>query len=640
MNHSKKLLCLASLLLGFVFFSWGFGCVAVAAEKPPIYITFQWHMHQPIYFPYESVVETERNQRFPFSLFNIHTARVGPYTAWPMDAVEALTDAGFQNAGVQISFSGSLAENLTAMSNGGYGFSDWLSGWHQAQSLRTALNNPRLQLVGFAYHHALMPLLDFKDMDLQIKLHELLLKDIFNVPKHPEGFFPPENAFHENMIPALVTNGYRWVIVDNIHLERATAGYPYRKEGFIIEPNAADARNPNPKDWMQMQRIWAPTPVSAAWAHRPHWVEWVNPNSAKGSYRMIAVPASHYMGNADFGGGYGDLNYELVMSQLEAVNTDPRHPLLIVLHHDGDNGGTNSYDYYHRKFNEMIDWLKQNPTRFQVTAIQDYIDRFPPADGDVAHVEPGSWRGADGGDPEFSKWTSKPRNMNDITSDQRSWAVVTAAKNRVLTAETLEPGDVVDMFHHRGNDSSQAWRYLLNSQTSCYWYWDGDKIWDNNPVRASNQAVASADRVIAAHGEDPIGPTIFYPQRIPYNPGATEFGKPQPSDFWLYTYAYDISGVTDVSLFYRVDRDGRSPARSTANERYRGSDEVGPWDRVPMAEFRFDPRGDVMPKYVASRYAVQITDLRNVLIDYYIEATDGRGNRSRTPIYHMAVGRP
>ena len=59
-----------------------------AKTNPPIYIAFLWHMHQPIYWPYESVVQTQNNSRYPYSVFDIHNSRTGPYTNWPKDAVE------------------------------------------------------------------------------------------------------------------------------------------------------------------------------------------------------------------------------------------------------------------------------------------------------------------------------------------------------------------------------------------------------------------------------------------------------------------------------------------------------------------------------------------------------------------------
>ena len=119
--------------------------------------------------------------------------------------------------------------------------------------------------------------------------------------------------------------------------------------------------------------------------------------------RIIVIPTARYMGNEDSRGGFGALQYETVMSQLEPYNTDPDHPLLIVLHHDGDNHGGGTESYYHSNFSNFVDWLEDNPSRFVCTTIEDYLEMFPPDSSDLIHFEDGSWVGADGGDPEFHK---------------------------------------------------------------------------------------------------------------------------------------------------------------------------------------------------------------------------------------------
>ena len=48
---------------------------------------------------------------------------------------------------------------------------------------------------------------------------------------YSKGIFPPENAFAPRIIPALVAEGLEWVLVDNIHFERAAANYPYSSAG-------------------------------------------------------------------------------------------------------------------------------------------------------------------------------------------------------------------------------------------------------------------------------------------------------------------------------------------------------------------------------------------------------------------------
>ncbi|MBU2505362.1 MAG: hypothetical protein KJ799_01350 [Bacteroidetes bacterium] len=92
-------------------------CVSIySQDKPtansPIYIAFLWHMHQPIYWPYESVVATHNINRYPYSVFDIFNSRLVPYTSWQKNAIEKGIAAGLPNFGAQVSFSGSLIENL------------------------------------------------------------------------------------------------------------------------------------------------------------------------------------------------------------------------------------------------------------------------------------------------------------------------------------------------------------------------------------------------------------------------------------------------------------------------------------------------------------------------------------------------
>lgn len=67
-----------------------------------------------------------------------------------------------------------------------------------------------------------MPLLDERDIRMQIKLHKLAHKQTFgpNVP-YSTGIFPTETAFSTRIIPVLVAEGLEWAIVDNIHFDSA-----------------------------------------------------------------------------------------------------------------------------------------------------------------------------------------------------------------------------------------------------------------------------------------------------------------------------------------------------------------------------------------------------------------------------------
>lgn len=598
-------------------------------SKPPVYIAFHWHMHQPIYWPYESLVQTQQRNAYGFSVSDVHNQRTGPYTSWPKDAVKKGAAAGLQHFGAQVSFSGSLIENLNSLESSGNGnFKGWKNYWNEARQLTTSLGNPRVDMTAFGYFHPLMGLLDYQDIRRQIKMHKDIFKSQFSAGSYSKGIFPPENAFSERMIPALADEGIEWVLVDNVHFERACEGYPYSTQGNLYEANRSDILNPDPGDWISLNGLWAPTKVSARWARQPHYSEYTDPETGE-TRRIIVVPADRYLGNEDGRGGFGALNYEYVMSQLESYNTDPLHPILIVLAHDGDNYGGGSSGYYGSNFQNFVNWLVSNPDRFVCTTIQDYLQMFPPEDQDVIHVESGSWSGADNGDPEFMKWLGNP-SSSGYSPDRNSWGVITAAKNIVETAQAYSPDN---------NAVRDAWKYLMAGQTSCYWYWDGsiDGLWDAHPARAANQAVSFVND-IARMGSDKTAPTIFQPQREPYNPGAAEWKISQPSDFTVWTYVYDVSGLKTVKLKFRTDNDGLNSTLNTQNETYAGGSDVSSWDEKEMNGIFITPLTMPVPMAKAREYSAAITGMKDKLVDYFVEAEDSSGNISRSAIMHVWVG--
>ena len=620
------------------------GAVPAAQAQETMNVGFMWHMHQPQYRPGQNVTQTDASGAFSFSVTDVHNQRLGPYTDWPKDAIQS--GLALSHLGAQVSFSGSLIQNLNTLEaagvNGGQ-WNNWESSYQTAAGWNTALGNPRLDLVNFGFNHPLMPLLDTRDITMQIKLQKRIHEQTWG-PGVPfsKGIFPPETAFSSRIIPALQAEGIEWSIVDSIHLERATQGYPHTNASNLFTPNKADQINPAipANQWVQLNNLWAPSKVAAPFAYRPHNVQHVDPATGAIS-KIVAVPAARYEGNEDGRGGFGALQYESVMSQYQQFNTDPDHPMFVLLHHDGDNFGGGSDSYYHSNFQSMVSWAQGN-NDYDVTTIQDYLERYPVAANDVVHIENGSWAGADNGDPEFKKWLGDPDPNTGFSPDRNSWAVLTAAKNRVFTADDIAPATNLDnIINATGTPTERAWRFLMAAESSDYWYWDGTEVWDSNVTLGSNLAVAQADQVINGFGgSETTPPSVFVPQRESYNPGGDEWGPgAEPSDFEVWTYAYDVSGLTDVVLKYRVDADGENPLSSIENETYAGGAEVGNWVSVSMSASDVAPPGSILsPTYRAERFGGMITGLEDVLVDYYVEAVDGLGNITKTDIQHVFVG--
>ena len=625
----RRILKLWVLIVGLIAYS----AVAIAAN-PKIYIAFQWHMHQPIYYPYESCIQTDAAARYSFSIVDTHTGRTGPYTNWPKNAVEKGITANMDHFGAQVSFSGSLIENLNAIEAAGKGFAGWKSNWTSIRAKKTSLGNPRIDMVGFGYHHPLMGLLDYSDIRRQIALHKAAFATNFPGQAYSKGIFPPENAFSEREIPALVDEGLEWVLVDNLHFERASLNCPVGDGTGVVKPNNADIRNPDPNDWTGLSGVWCPSKISAAWAHKPHYVSYVDPATGAAK-KIIAVPGSRYLGTEDARGGFGALNYDAVISQLASSNTDAAHPILVVLPHDGDNygGGTNSY--YDSNFANFIAWLKANSDKYECTTIQDYLDRFPVAATDIIHVQDGSWSGADNGDPQFKKWNADPGkyvgSAVPYSADRNSWGVMTAAKNVVETAEQVNAS---------AQGTKDGWKFYLNGQTSCYWYWDGTEIWDSNPARAANMAIA-ASKAVAQGGTDFTAPSMYVPQRIPYNPGEIEWfgtsGTPtyMATDFKIWTYVFDMAGLQSVNLKYRVATTNKINAD---NMTFTGGTNTGSWSSLVMTPTSIASITSPIPTYKADEYGATVTGIKNKMVDYYVEAIDTKGNIKKSDIFHTWVG--
>lgn len=620
-----------------------FAGAAHSLAGEPTQVGFLWHMHQPRYVPGQSVFGAD--SFFSFSVPDVHNQRFGPYNTWPKDAIDSGSFLPY--LGAQVSFSGSLIQNLneleTAGVNGGM-WNNWDWAYRAAQNNTSILGNRRLEVVAFAHHHALLPLLDTRDIQMQIRLYKEIYAQTWQTG-FSKGMFPPETAFSERIIPALVAEGIDWVLVDNIHFDRACIGYPHTNDSGLFPPNRADQQNPNPAStggrWLQLNNLWAPSQVSVPFGYQPHLVQHVDPDTGAIT-QMTAVPAARYEGNEDGRGGYGAFLYDHVMDAYLTDNDDPQHPMYVVLHHDGDNFGGGSEGYYHHNFQNMVNWVSSD-LDYEVTTTNDYLDRYPVATGDVIHVEDGSWAGADNGDAEFKKWLGGDTSAGAVSPDINSWAVLVAARNHVFTLDDVlnNAVNMTSVLNGTGSALDKAWHYLLESQASDYWYWDGTEVWDSNVTRGSNLANAQADAALGAMSfADTTGPTVFVPQRDPYNPGEVEWGpNPESSDFEVWTLAHDYSGMQSVTLKWRVDFDGSNPISSTQNEIYAGGNEVGEWNSQAMSSSIVPtPSGVIEATHKANRYGAMIAGQTNVLVDYYVEAIDTLGNIGRSEILHVWVG--
>ena len=573
-----------------------------AAGEVKLYFGIHKHMHQPYYNT------TDRNY-WDGEKDEIFGSRGGNYTDFVPAAVRQYSAGGLPHAGLSTSWSGSLIEQLNRCARDGLcggRFGGWNESLKATAQDKTALGNPRLDFSAFGFFHPLMALIPHRNIVKQIDWHRDVIRDTF-ATEASAVLFPPETAFHVRMIPALLEAGITAVIYDSIHRFRACKDYPYAgiQEG-MLPPNPAEQVNAPVDDWLQMQNIWAGSKISPGLL-RPEFVEYVDPDGK--SYKIVAVPAERYIGNEDARGGFGALQYPSVLGQVydQIVSTnsfDPKHPPFFLLHSDGDNHGGGADSYYHHNTAELVRWLQDDP-RFELITVPDYLEQFPPDPKNAVHIEPGSWAGADNGDPQFMKWFS--RYNEPYSPDLNSWAVLTAFQNVVHALE-----DAGSKHPQLG----EATRLMLTAETSCYWYWTGQHVWDEQVTNAANLGhewlKSEVDGVVSG-GKDKTGPTIFAPWVTPENPGGKKWGQgcleDAAAEGVVHTFVYDISGLKRVDLVLRVGK----------KEKTLKMKDNGPYPSETGAA--------ITGTYFTVQLPVGAGDVR-----YYIEAEDNKGNVSRSAL--------
>ncbi|MCW5700451.1 MAG: hypothetical protein KIT00_11485, partial [Rhodospirillales bacterium] len=572
------------------------------ANAVKLYFGIHKHMHQPYY-------NTTDPNYWDGEKDGIFGSRTGNYTGFVPAAVRQYADGGLPHAGLSTSWSGSLIEQLDRCARDGLcggGFSGWNNPLRDMAGIKTEKGNQRVEFTAFGFYHPLMTLIPHRNIVKQIEWHRDIIRHSFGV-EASTILFPPETAFHVRMIPALVEAGVDAVIYDSIHRFRACRDYPYAgiQEG-MLPPNRSEQANAPADDWLQLHNIWAGSKIAPSLL-RPEYVAYDDPDGKR--HTIIAVPAERYIGNEDARGGFGALQYPDVLGQVydQIVATggfDPKHPPFFLLHSDGDNHGGGADSYYHHNTGEMVRWLQGDP-RFELTSIRDYLDRFPPDPANAVHIEPGSWSGADNGDPQFMKWFS--RYNEPYSPDLNSWAVLTAFQNAVHSLEDAEPS------HPSLGDAT---RLMLTAETSCYWYWTGQDVWDQQVTNAANMGygwLKPAIDGLVAGGKDRTGPTIFAPWVTPENPGGQRWGQgcllDAPREGVVHTFVSDISGLKRVNLVLR----------SSNGETTMTMQDHGPYPSQTDAS--------TTGHYFTVELPVDAGDVR-----YFIEAEDQAGNVSRSAL--------
>jgi hypothetical protein len=91
-----------------------------------------------------------------------------------------------------------------------YGYRDIIN------NLRALAEEKRIEFTSSAKYHALLPFLDEQEIVRQITLNNESLEFFLGPETKPKGFFAPEMAYDEKIVPIIENLGFRWIILDEI----------------------------------------------------------------------------------------------------------------------------------------------------------------------------------------------------------------------------------------------------------------------------------------------------------------------------------------------------------------------------------------------------------------------------------------
>jgi hypothetical protein len=260
------------------------------------------------------------------------------------------------------------------------------------------------------------------------------------------------------------------------------------------------------------------------------------------------------------------------------------------------------------------------------------------------------------------------------------WSPTTDAHNQVTYAgNQLNPymfsypvkGDETNDYKGGANPAELGWYFLISSIDSGFGYYDENTDDNVKPSLGFNQSLYFTEPYVAKNIlKDQTGPSMWWVQRYPTNPGSGNAGKAEgwtkayaDNVFAVYTYAYDVSGISDVKVYIREHKNKRMGATDIAPRVYEPKkfagqanvdvNQVGEWKEYSTKVRKLEPDMNGVAwqnsapnknyavlggKKIGDTYYAYISDYRDQLVDYYMEATDSLGNVTKSEIQHVYVG--
>lgn len=283
------------------------------------------------------------------------------------------------------------------------------------QGYRNASN---IEILGMGHFHPVFPLIPKDDWEEQLAYGR---KRIIEVLHHePEGFWPPEMAFTIEMIPAIVKAGYKYLLVDSMHLrpqKTYDSGRPDIFTAYIAE--------------------------------------------YKG-YKIPVIPRNRDISNAQESGmDAGWFKNEVMHKVKESPNPD--QPRLVCTWSDGENGGwfrnmddmAGFWGHFYSPFMEQV--RSEGP--ITPIKISEYLEQYPPVE--KADIQTGAWNVGHTSGEDFSQWNgsdTQKAGVDEIAKVSRYYWEL-AEKLRSMPENELK------------EKLAHARKLILEAETSCFLFW-------------------------------------------------------------------------------------------------------------------------------------------------------------------------
>lgn len=674
-----------------------------------------------------------------------HHAKTGAYQWWPQQVAGEVKAWSGGSGQIHVTMSGAVVNNVDSLQNlrnvPGYSDPNWGASWTSAfNNLPTQNGHRSLDMIHFTAHHTMGPLVGPDYFLKDLIAHGATLAQPYFLGgsyKSSRGFFPTELGFSPRLVPTLAKLGIQWSVIGNNHFSRTLKDYPYATfdatgDTLISPPNRADLRNTsNTGSWVangmahEKQVIVNKFPFAST----PHWVRAVDPATGEVS-RIAGIPVSQNGSWAEGWDGSTTVDELMPYTALE-----PRQ--FYVIAHDGDNasGRAGSLDTWQNGYRVTC------AGNGSCLGIDEYLRKHPIPDGDVQHVQDGSWVDTrdSSSDPTWYHWHLPPliwqgqfADFNRVTGLnlapkknlagqnegatvslehgwhylERNFALLQPALNYAKTAEQIwldthpahwQPTTTLDReITHGGNQlnpwmmsfpvkgdaardwagganpAELAWYFLLPAMDSGFGYYDENKDDVVKPTLAFNNSLAFSKPFVQARlAQDRTGPSVWWPQRYPYNPGSVNGSKAEgwtvqhySHEFAVYTYGFDVSGIRSAQLMVRPHSQKTIDNSDDTYKVYNPKQmlgkpglnitpsRVGSWKSHPMKARDLTPEMNgvdwvkttkdtlqVLPgQEIGHLYYAYLSEYRDQLLDYYVKMTDQAGNVSRSEIQQVYVG--